>query len=215
MGTPKRRRSDRAGRPATWSRGRPPVARREDRQRFWAAIARGLQSEDAAVEAGCRPRWRSVVPRGWRDAVGHPGTAVGALLVVRGARGDRAVARPRLRGAGDRAPDRPLGLDALAGASSECRHARWRPGVSGDDRAVACGPSREAPQAGEARGQPAAAGVRAGPSAGRDRATGRDPCVGSGCAVDRPASWPPQGPALGAVVEPGADLRAAARRVPR
>jgi transposase len=34
------------------SPGRPPVARREHRQRFWAAIARGLSSGDAAVEAG-------------------------------------------------------------------------------------------------------------------------------------------------------------------
>ena len=34
------------------SPGRPPVARREDRQRFWAAIAKGLTSEDAGVAAG-------------------------------------------------------------------------------------------------------------------------------------------------------------------
>src|SRR2546421_10877418 len=34
------------------SPGRPPVARREHRQRFWAAIARGVASEDAGVEAG-------------------------------------------------------------------------------------------------------------------------------------------------------------------
>jgi transposase, IS30 family len=34
------------------SPGRPPAGRREHRQRFWAAIARGLSSEDAAVEAG-------------------------------------------------------------------------------------------------------------------------------------------------------------------
>ena len=34
------------------SPGRPPVARREDRQRFWAAIARGMSSEDAGIEAG-------------------------------------------------------------------------------------------------------------------------------------------------------------------
>jgi len=33
------------------SPGRPPVARREDRQRFWAAIAKGLTSEDAGVAA--------------------------------------------------------------------------------------------------------------------------------------------------------------------
>jgi IS30 family transposase len=34
------------------SLGRPPVALREHRRRFWAAIACGLSSEDAAVEAG-------------------------------------------------------------------------------------------------------------------------------------------------------------------
>jgi hypothetical protein len=43
------------------SPGRPPVGRREHRQRFWAAIARGVSSEDAGVEAGVSPavgvRW--------------------------------------------------------------------------------------------------------------------------------------------------------------
>ena len=34
------------------SPGRPTVAWREDRVRFWAAIARGLKTEDAASEAG-------------------------------------------------------------------------------------------------------------------------------------------------------------------
>ena len=34
------------------SPGRPTVARREDRVKFWAAIARGVMTEDAAVEAG-------------------------------------------------------------------------------------------------------------------------------------------------------------------
>jgi IS30 family transposase len=34
------------------SPGRPTVAWREDRARFWAAIARGVMTEDAAVEAG-------------------------------------------------------------------------------------------------------------------------------------------------------------------
>jgi IS30 family transposase len=48
----KRRSSDRAGRPAMHSPGRPPVGRREHRQRFWAAIARGARSDAAGVEAG-------------------------------------------------------------------------------------------------------------------------------------------------------------------
>ena len=61
MGTPKRRRSDRAGRPLMRSPSRPPGWRREHRQRFWAAIARGATSEAAGVEAGVSPavgvRW--------------------------------------------------------------------------------------------------------------------------------------------------------------
>ncbi len=52
MGSPKRRRSDRALRPPMWSPGRPPVARREHRQRFWSAIAQGLSTEEAAAVAG-------------------------------------------------------------------------------------------------------------------------------------------------------------------
>lgn len=43
------------------SPGRPTVAWREDRVRFWAAITRGLSSQDAAVETGVSPavgtRW--------------------------------------------------------------------------------------------------------------------------------------------------------------
>ena len=34
------------------SPGRPPVAWREDRVRFWGAIARGVTTEEAVVEAG-------------------------------------------------------------------------------------------------------------------------------------------------------------------
>ena len=37
----------------------------------------------------------------------------------------------------------------------------------------------------------------------------------SGCSVDRPASSLAQGPVLGKVVEPGADLQPAPRRLPR
>src|SRR5213593_2188380 len=61
MGAPKRRRADLAGRAPMRSPGRPPVARREERQRFWAAIADGSSSEEAGVVAGVSPvvgvRW--------------------------------------------------------------------------------------------------------------------------------------------------------------
>ena len=47
-----RRRSDRALRDKVRSPGRPPVTWQEHRRRFWALIAKGLSSEDAAMEAG-------------------------------------------------------------------------------------------------------------------------------------------------------------------
>lgn len=57
----KRRRSDLAGRPPIYSPGRPVLAQRENRQRFWKAVAGGLSSEDAAIAAGVSPpvgaRW--------------------------------------------------------------------------------------------------------------------------------------------------------------
>jgi IS30 family transposase len=51
------------------SPGRPPVGRREHRQRFWAAIARGLASEDAGVVAGVSP---VVGTRWFREGGGMP-----------------------------------------------------------------------------------------------------------------------------------------------
>jgi hypothetical protein len=52
VGVGKRQQQIRAMRGQMWSPGRPSTARREDRVRFWEAIARGSSSEDAAAEAG-------------------------------------------------------------------------------------------------------------------------------------------------------------------
>ncbi len=52
MEASRRRRSDRALRPRMRSPGRPPVGRREHRERFWKEVARGLSSEEAAAAAG-------------------------------------------------------------------------------------------------------------------------------------------------------------------
>ena len=62
--TVRRRRSDRSGRSKLHSPGRPDSARREELVRFWAAIATGRSSEDAARDAGksliyCNERYRS------------------------------------------------------------------------------------------------------------------------------------------------------------
>jgi len=52
MGVRERQRAVQLYRGQIPSPGRPTVAWREDRVRFWAAIARGVKTEDAAVEAG-------------------------------------------------------------------------------------------------------------------------------------------------------------------
>jgi transposase len=51
------------------SPGRPPVARREHRERFWAAIAEGLSSEQAAIRSGVSP---AVGSRWFRESGGMP-----------------------------------------------------------------------------------------------------------------------------------------------
>ena len=62
-----RRRSDGALRGKLRSPGRPGVARREDQRRFWALVAEGLSSEDAAMEVGIS---RPVGTRWFREAGG-------------------------------------------------------------------------------------------------------------------------------------------------
>ena len=69
MGVQERREAILAMRGQMWSPGRPSTARREDRVRFWQAIARGASSEDAAGEAGLSP---AVGSRWFRHAGGMP-----------------------------------------------------------------------------------------------------------------------------------------------
>ena len=72
------RRADRALRPAMRSPGRPPVGRREHRERFWEGIAGGLSSEDAGVAAGVSPAV------GWRWFRENGGMAPFSLVPVSG-----------------------------------------------------------------------------------------------------------------------------------
>jgi transposase len=65
----KRRRSDRSGRAPLPSPGRPAVAGRDELRRFWAAIALGLSSEDAAAGANVP---QAVGARWFRKAGGMP-----------------------------------------------------------------------------------------------------------------------------------------------
>lgn len=71
MGASRQRRSARAGRGPIRSPGRPTVGRREHRQRFWKAIARGMSSWEAAREAGVS---QPVGTRWFRENGGMPPT---------------------------------------------------------------------------------------------------------------------------------------------
>ncbi len=70
----RKRRSDRALRAKSHSPGRPGVARREDRRRFWALIAAGQSSEDAAIGVGVS---QAVGSRWFREAGGMPPSTLG------------------------------------------------------------------------------------------------------------------------------------------
>ncbi len=69
MGVRERQQAVRAMRGQKHPPGRLPVGRREHRQKFWEAIARGLSSEDAAVAAGVSP---AIGTRWFRHAGGMP-----------------------------------------------------------------------------------------------------------------------------------------------
>ena len=154
----RKRRSDRSGRAPLPSPGRPPVAGRDERRRFWAAIAAGMASEDAAIEAGVS---QAVGTRWFRKAGGMPPAMFGsvgkaalrAVSLVCGAGGDRASSRAGLFHAGDRSPARAGGIDDLAGVAPQRCHPKWRSGVSCDDGAVARRAIGSSPEAGEACAQ--------------------------------------------------------------
>src|SRR6266511_745506 len=76
MGAGKRQQAIRAMRGQMWSPGRPSVARREDRQRFWREIAAGCSSEDAAAAAGVS---QAVGSRWFRDGGGMPPISLAPL----------------------------------------------------------------------------------------------------------------------------------------
>jgi IS30 family transposase len=77
MGRPRGWASARTGRPVMRSPERPTAGRREHRQRFWAAIARGLASEAAAAEAGVSA---AVGVRWFREGGGMRPSAISCSL---------------------------------------------------------------------------------------------------------------------------------------
>jgi IS30 family transposase len=98
---------ERAGRPVMRSPGRPPVGRRDHRQRFWAAIARGASTVDAAVEAAVS---EVVGVRWFREGGGMPSVTQAPLSGRYLSFAEREeIALLRARGCGVREIARQLG----------------------------------------------------------------------------------------------------------
>jgi IS30 family transposase len=114
------------------SPGRPPAGRRQHRQRFWAAIARGLSSEDAAAEARVSA---AVGVRCFRDGGGMPSLSKAPLSgrYLSFPEGEE-IALSRARGCGVREIARQLGRSSSTISRELRRNAATRSG-SLEDRA--------------------------------------------------------------------------------
>jgi IS30 family transposase len=126
----RRRRSDRSGRGVLRSPGRPGVARREDRRRFWTAIAAGQSSEDAALHAGVSS---AVGARWFREAGGMPPATLAPAAKPPSGRylslADREeIALRRAQGHGVRGIARRLGRSASTISRELRRNAATRGG---------------------------------------------------------------------------------------
>ena len=128
----------RAMRGKVWSPGRPSTARREDRVRFWEAIATGLSSEDAAAAAGVS----SAVGSRWFRHAG--GMSPILLAPVSGRylsfeeREEIAILHAQHVGVREIArPAGPLAVNNLAGAGPQRIDTHQRADISGVDGAVA------------------------------------------------------------------------------
>src|SRR5687767_10178235 len=219
MGT-RRRRSDRSGRGVLCSPGRPGVARREDRRRFWTAIAAGQSSEDAALCAGVSP---AVGARWFREAGGMPPASLAPAAKPPSGRylsfADREeIALWRAQGHGVREIARRLGRSASTISRELRRNAATRGGGL-DYRATTAQwhaeraarrpkPAKLAVNAAlRSYVQDRLAGVVAAPGRGRGPRAGR--------ALAGPAARAPAASAMGHGVEPGADCPSPAARLCR
>ena len=109
------------------SPGRPTVARRQDRQRFWATIARGCSSEDAAAQAGVS---QAVCTRWFRDSGGMRSISlapVSGRYLSFPEREEIAILHARMHGVREIA--RRLGRSPSTISRELCRNAATRGGA--------------------------------------------------------------------------------------
>src|SRR6266851_4619710 len=147
MGVGERQRAAAAMRGQIWSPGRPTVARREDRVRFWQSIAAGVSSTDAAAVAGVSP---AVGSRWFRDGGGMPPISLVPLSGRYLSFAEREeIAILHAQRVGVREIARRLGRSASTVSRELRRNASTRglrARVSGDGGAVARGATRQPPE---------------------------------------------------------------------
>ena len=192
----------RAVRGRLWSPGRPSGARREDRVRFWEAVAGGVSSEDAAGVAGVSP---AVGSRWFRQAGGMPPISLGAVsgrylsfpereeIAIFCAQGVGVGEIVRRLGRCASTISRELGRNAATrsrGFEYRATTAQWH-----SDRR-ACRPE-VAKLACERRASP----IRGGSSGWDDRPPRWRAGARTPGALDRSPSWAPKGSTVGNVVE--------------
>jgi transposase-like protein len=202
MGRPKGWGSDQTGRPVMRSPGRPPVGRREHRQRFWAAIARGLGSDAAGIEAGVSP---AVGVRWFREGGGMPTVTMAPLSGRYLSFAEREeIALLRVTGCGVREIARRLGRSPSTISRELRRNAGTRSGRL-DYRAST---AQWHADLRARRPKPAKLAVNAALRRYvQDRLSGAvkrpDGSVvgGPAGAVGRASAWPSSGPAVGSGVE--------------
>src|SRR4051794_37483619 len=240
-----KRRSDRALRAVLpRSPGRPGVAQRESRRRFWAAIAVGRSSEAAAIEVGVSPavgaRWvreaGGMSPRTFAPSAKPPSERYLsfaereelALLRARGC-GVRETARRLGRAASTisrelrrNAATRSGGLEYRATTAQwHAERAARRPKPA---KLAVNAPLRgdvqerlagEGGGSGRGGGRGAGGGVGGGGGGGRGGGRGGGGGAGAGRARKGPGAGGSAAPPVGQGVEPGADRPPLAARLPR
>src|SRR5674476_909664 len=122
-----------------------------------------------------------MVPEGRGDATRDVWTIGEAALrpvsLVCGAGGDRASSRAGLLNAGGRSSAQTGSVDDLPRIAAQCRHSKRWSGVSRDDSAMACRPSRSPAKAREACDQHDTASLCGGTTGWRRRRSQRGCCA--------------------------------------
>ena len=213
-----RRRSDMSGRAPLFSPD-PPIAARHEQQRFWAAIAAGMASEDAAAGANIS---QAVGTRLFRKAGGMPLTIFSVISeatgwpvpLLCGARGDRTSPRAILLRAGGCVSAGAKRLNNLTGVAAQCRDARRRHGLSSNDSAMACRPICSPTKAGETCAQRSITNLCGGATGSGRGHPEWGSCSRPGCTLERLPAWTAAASVVDKCLEPGTDCSPPAGRLP-